>query len=96
MSGADRYATAAAISRYHHPDGAPVAYVATGLNFPDALAAGAPAAIRGAPTILVKGSVPSAAATELERLNPTRIIVLGGPRVVNQSVFNAMSAYADG
>lgn len=96
LSGADRYATAAAISNYHHPDGAPMAYVATGLNFPDALAAGAPAAIRGAPTILVKGFVPPAAGTELERLNPARIIVLGGPRVVNQSVFNAMSAYADG
>lgn len=96
LSGADRYATAAAISQYHHPTGAPMAYVATGLNFPDALAAGAPAAIRGAPTILVKGFVPPSAAAELERLNPVRIIVLGGPRVVNQSVFNALFAYADG
>jgi putative cell wall-binding protein len=96
LAGADRYATAAAISQYHHPSGAPMAYVATGLNFPDALAAGAPAAIRGAPTILVKGTVPPSAAAELERLNPVRIIVLGGPRVVNQSVFNALFAYADG
>ena len=96
LAGADRYATAAAISRYHHPSGAPMAYVATGMNFPDALAAGAPAAVRGAPTILVKGSVPPSAAAELERLNPVRIIVLGGPRVVNQSVFNALFAYADG
>jgi len=96
LAGADRYATAAAISQYHHPSGAPMAYVATGMNFPDALAAGAPAAVRGAPTILVKGSVPPSAAAELERLNPVRIIVLGGPRVVNQSVFNALFAYADG
>lgn len=96
LAGADRYATAAAISQYHHPSGAPMAYVVTGLNFPDALAAGAPAAVRGAPTILVKGSVPPSAAAELERLNPARIIVLGGPNVVNQSVFNALFAYADG
>ena len=97
LAGADRYATAARISRHHHPNGAPMAYVATGLNFPDALAAGAPAAIRGAPTLLVRSvGVPGASATELERLNPVRIIVLGGPRVVNQDVFNAMSAYADG
>lgn len=96
LAGANRYATAAAISQYHHPSGAPMAYVASGPNFPDALAAGAPAAIRGAPTILVKGSVPSSAAVELERLNPVRIIVLGGPRVVNQSVLNALFAYADG
>jgi putative cell wall-binding protein len=97
LAGADRYATAAAISRHHHPSGAPMAYVATGMNFPDALAAGAPAAIRGAPTLLVRNvGVPTSSARELERLNPRRIIVLGGPRVVNQSVFNAMSAYADG
>jgi putative cell wall-binding protein len=97
LAGADRYATAALIARHHHPDGAPMAYVATGMNFPDALAAGAPAAIRGAPTLLVRTvGVPTASAAELERLNPRRIIVLGGPRVVNQGVFNTMSAYADG
>ena len=74
-----------------------MAYVATGLNFPDALAAGPAAAIRGAPTILVRASgVPGGSATELERLNPRRIIVLGGPRIVNQSVFGALGAYADG
>ena len=97
ISGADRYATSAAISRFHHPGGAPLAYVTTGENFPDALAAGAPAAIRGGPTILVRTtSVPGPAATELERLNPARVIVLGGPRVVNQAVVQAMFAYADG
>jgi len=97
LAGADRYATAAAIARHHHPAGAPMAYVATGENFPDALAAGAPAAIRGAPTLLVRaGSVPGSSATELQRLNPARIIVLGGPRVIGQAVFNALFAYADG
>jgi putative cell wall-binding protein len=97
LAGADRYSTAAAISRHHHPSGAPAAYVATGENFPDALAAGAPAALRGGPTLLVRtGGVPGSSATELERLNPARIYVLGGPRVVNQAVFSAMFAYADG
>ncbi|MGZ8512860.1 MAG: cell wall-binding repeat-containing protein [Candidatus Limnocylindria bacterium] len=97
LAGADRYATAAAISLHHHPGGAPMAYVATGENFPDALAAGGPAAIRGAPTLLVRsGSVPGPSATELERLNPARIILLGGPRVVSQGVLNALFAYADG
>lgn len=97
LGGEDRYATAAIISRYHHPSGAPMAYVATGMNFPDALAAGAPAAIRGAPTILVRtAGVPGASASELERLNPARIVLLGGPRVVNQDVFTTLVAYADG
>lgn len=97
LAGADRYATAAAISAFHHPTGAPLAYVATGENFPDALAAGPAAAIRGATSLLVRGGgVPGPSANELERLNPRRIIVLGGPVVIGQSVFNAMAAYADG
>ena len=74
-----------------------MAYVTTGENFPDALAAGAPAAVRGAPTILVRtGAVTAPSATELERLDPARIIILGGPRIVNQAVFNRMLDYADG
>ena len=74
-----------------------MAYVATGDNFPDALAAGSPAGVRGAPTLLVRrAAVPGATASELERLNPARIVLLGGPRVVDQAVFNALFAYADG
>ena len=97
LAGADRYATAAAIAKFHHPTGAPLAYVATGQNFPDALAAGAAAAVHGAPTMLVRAvSIPGASATELERLNPVRIILLGGPGVVSKSVFDALAAYADG
>ena len=41
VSGADRYATAAALSKKAFPTGAPVAYVASGEDFPDGIAAGA-------------------------------------------------------
>ncbi|HYM53052.1 MAG TPA: S8 family serine peptidase, partial [Candidatus Dormibacteraeota bacterium] len=44
LAGADRYATAAAVSAASFGAGVPVAYVATGTNFPDALAAGPVAA----------------------------------------------------
>src|ERR1700722_6590596 len=47
ISGADRFATAAAVSAATFPNGAPIAYVATGLDFPDALAAAAAAGGRG-------------------------------------------------
>jgi len=91
LAGADRYSTAAEISEFHLPSGAPMAYVATGDNFPDALAAGPAAAVRGAPTILVKaGSIPTRSATELDRLNPSRIVLLGGPNVVSKAVENAL------
>ena len=52
-SGPDRYATAAAISANVFSPGVPVAYVATGLNFPDALAGAAAAGALGAPPLLV-------------------------------------------
>jgi putative cell wall-binding protein len=84
LAGQDRYATAAQVSSFHMPSGAPLVYVTTGDNFPDALAAGPAAAHRGAPTILVKGVIPAASAAELERLNPARIIVLGGPGVISK------------
>ncbi len=66
LSGADRYATAAAVSAASFSPGVPVAYVATGANFPDALAAGAAAAERGGPVLLVTGSaIPASTAAEL-------------------------------
>jgi putative cell wall-binding protein len=97
IGGADRYETAAAMSAAHFSGTAPYAYVATGQNFPDALAAGPAAALRGAPTILVRaGSIPAAAATELERLNPTHIYVVGGPFIVGGGVAAQVLEYADG
>ncbi len=47
LFGADRYATAAAVSAGTFPAGAPVAYLATGSDYPDALAAAAAAGGRG-------------------------------------------------
>lgn len=91
LAGADRYATAAEISEFHLPSGAPLAYVATGDNFPDALAAGPSAAVRGAPTVLVRGSsIPAPSSSELGRLNPARIVMLGGPRVISTAVEAAL------
>ena len=94
LSGPDRFATTAEISEFHLPAGAPMAYVATGDNFPDALAAGPAAAVRGAPTILVRaGSMPARSAAELDRLNPSRIVLLGGPNVVSKAVENALAPF---
>jgi putative cell wall-binding protein len=95
IGGVDRYDTAAMLSAFHHPTGAALAYVATGQNFPDALGAGPAAAARDAPTILVRGTlIPPASGAELDRLNPARIILLGGPAVITSSVEDALAAYA--
>ena len=95
LAGADRFATAAAVSRSSYDPGVPVAYVAIGANFPDALAAGAAAVRRGGPVLLVNGaSVPGATASELARLDPAEIVVVGGASIVSQGVVDQLRTYA--
>jgi len=95
LAGADRYATAAAVSAASFASGVPVAYVATGSNFPDALAAGPPAALEGGPVLLTAPrSLPAATALELARLLPARIVVLGGAGAVSDAVVAALRGYA--
>jgi type VII secretion-associated serine protease mycosin len=93
--GADRYATAAAISRATFSGGAGLVYVATGGNYPDALAAGAAAAKNNAPILLVsQNGLPGATAAELSRLHPGQIIVMGGPGAVSDAVLNQLRGFA--
>lgn len=95
--GADRYAVAAAISRGTFAAGAKVVYVATGLNFPDALSGAAVAGRSGSPLLLVPGtSIPAVVAAELTRLGPERIVVLGGAASVTDSVLSQLGQYARG
>ncbi|MEO7296677.1 MAG: cell wall-binding repeat-containing protein [Candidatus Limnocylindria bacterium] len=95
FAGADRYATAARISQASFAPGVPVAYVVTGTTFPDALAAGPAAAKGGGPVLLAQGSsLPSATITELARLQPGRIVVLGGSAVIGDAVVSTLRGYA--
>ena len=95
IAGPDRYATAAAISAASYAPGVPVAYIATGLNFPDALAGAPIAGTQGGPLLLTDtAALPAATATELARLKPGRIVVLGGPSVVSDAVMSGLAVYA--
>ncbi|MBN2848423.1 MAG: cell wall-binding repeat-containing protein, partial [Coriobacteriia bacterium] len=102
--GPDRYATAVEISKAYFPDG-PVngwdgnitnsytVVLATGENFPDALAATPLAAQMGAPLLLTRGaSLPQVVIDELERLKPWRVMIVGGPDVVSKGVTDAIFA----
>ena len=87
LAGSDRYGTAAAIVADAFRETVDTVYVATGANFPDALAGSAAAATMHAPVLLVgPDHVPAAIATELQRLAPERIRVLGGPSAVSDAV----------
>jgi putative cell wall-binding protein len=97
IAGASRYATAAAISAATYSPGVEEVLIATGTNFPDALAGAAVAGKQGSPLLLVTPtSIPGPTATELLRLNPHRITILGGTGAVSAAVSNALHAYTDG
>jgi putative cell wall-binding protein len=97
LAGADRFATAAAISASEFSAGVSVAYVATGANFPDALAGGPVAALNGGPILLVTAStIPAATAAELTRLNPAKIVILGGTAVVSGAVQTQLAGFTTG
>jgi putative cell wall-binding protein/chitodextrinase len=95
LSGSDRFETAAAISAAHFQPGVPVAFVATGANFPDALAGGPAAFAQEGPVLLVnKDGIPAPTVAELNRLSPARIVVLGGNGVVSDEVASQLRALA--
>lgn len=97
IAGSDRYATAAAISRSAFAPGVSVAYIATGANYPDALAGGAAAAAQDAPILLTqRGSLPAPTAAELTRLKPKRIVVLGGTAAISATVASQLATYTAG
>src|SRR5476651_1481136 len=75
VAGADRFATATSVSASYFSPGVSIAYVATGAAYADALAGGPAAARGGGPLLLIsQASVPSTVGTELQRLQPGRIV----------------------
>lgn len=93
IAGIDRFATSAQISAQYSP-GVPVAYVASGWNFPDALSVVPAAAAQDAPLLLVSNdALPASVATELARLKPQKITIIGGPSVVSTTVSAALKKY---
>ncbi len=104
VSGGDRFDTAAALSRSSYPltvDGkaAPVAnvVVATGWDYPDALAGSAAAAHETSPLLLVsRDQVPAPVAAELRRLQPAAITVVGGTDRVSDAVLQQLKSFTAG
>ncbi|WP_066521069.1 cell wall-binding repeat-containing protein [Curtobacterium ammoniigenes] len=91
--GSDRYSTGTAVSsltldgRPVYPTGVNVAFLADGQNFPDALAAAPAAAHLGGPLLLTEpNSLPGLVASELQRLAPKTIVIVGGSVSVSPTV----------
>jgi putative cell wall-binding protein len=87
--GDDRYETAAALSQaVWTPDDAAIVFLATGQNFPDALAGGASTLGAGPILLVLRDSLPPATAAEIQRLQPCFVIALGGPNAISDAVLN--------
>lgn len=83
ISGSDRYATAARIAVRVAPTN--TVYLATGTNFPDALAGGA--ATAGSPVLLTDPTqLPQATRDAMTALAPDKVVALGGTTAVSDQV----------
>ena len=89
----NRWDSSAMISAAGHPGTVPVVYIATGDAFPDALSAGAAAARDGGPVLLVNSAIQPSVHAELVRLKPQRIVVVGGPNSIPESVITLLKQY---
>jgi len=97
ISGGDRYETAARISAATYASGVPLAYLASGTNFPDALAGAAAAGAQSAPVLLTApDDLPGSTIIELTRLKPARVIVLGGEAAVTAAVVDRVAGVVQG
>lgn len=96
LAGGDRYATAAAISNASFAPPVESVFIASGLDYPDALSAGPAAALSDSPVLLVgKGTLNAHTKNELQRLNPQKIIIAGGQGAVGADVAAELATYGE-
>ena len=101
LSGADRYETAAAVTREvdlrAHPvgevDGLRTALLGSGELFPDVLAAAGPGFGRGLPVLVTRpDALPAATAALLRELGVEQVVVVGGTGSVSARVASQVQA----
>ncbi|MBU9673295.1 cell wall-binding repeat-containing protein [Planococcus sp. CP5-4] len=88
ISGSDRYQTSLEVSGYGWGDNSvETVVVATGADFPDALAAAPLAGFHYSPLLLTKrDSLPAGFAAELKRLGAENVILVGGTGAISENV----------
>lgn len=95
INGKDRYEVSAAVSKSTFPARTKIAYIASGAVYTDALSGSAAAGHNDGPVLLTgTGVLPYVIRTELSRLKPQRIVILGGPATVSNSVMGLLKKYS--
>ena len=93
LTGTDRYDVAVNVSKAGFPGAAPIVFLATGANYPDALGAGPAGAKLGGPLLLTPSdTLPSSVAAELQRLHPATVDIVGGTASVSTAIETAVGA----
>lgn len=93
IAGTNRYTTAVEISKAAFPTGSDWVVIATGNNWPDALGGSALAGALDGPILLTDTNVlPAEIIAEIDRLNATDAIILGGTAAVGTPVETALNA----
>ena len=93
LGGADRYATAGLVAdKVTELEGTKgMAFIASGENYPDALAVSSPAAQSGAPILLVqKDSLPEDTQNAMTRNGIVKTMVIGGENSISEEVEKAL------
>lgn len=90
IGGIDRFATSLEVAKYFNLSGT-IACVATGNNFPDALAGSIYAAENKAPILLVDKTLSNDEMTYLESKKISGITIFGGEAVVNKDIQQELS-----
>lgn len=92
LAGADRYETAKFAGQFQFGLSSDSVFVASGNNFPDALAGATAAGAARAPVVLVPPNhLGTASHDALRYFRAQRTVVLGGPGAVSPAVFDAIS-----
>ncbi|MDI6880264.1 MAG: cell wall-binding repeat-containing protein [Desulfitobacteriaceae bacterium] len=93
LAGASRTLTAVEISKEGWPNGASAVVLTRGDDFPDALSGSTLAAAFDSPILLTDNKVLSSETeTEIARLHPTTVYILGGTGAVSTGIETALAA----
>lgn len=93
LEGPTRLETAVSISQYQWPNGARDVYLSRSDEFADSISSGS---LTNGPILLVPqcGAVPDTVLNEIDRLNPTNVVALGGTAAICDDVLNVALAAA--
>lgn len=94
VAGSDRYETAAAVAS-HYPRGVDRVFLVSGQSYADAMSGAARAAHEEVPLLLTRQDrLDTSTLTQLARLDPREVVVLGGTSAVSDAVAQQAATYS--